>query len=403
MSNPRKIAVVIVAGGSGTRVGGDIPKQFRELAGAPLVSHTIKAFLDHDSISWIQLVSSPTLLEELAQIAGVDARILPIVEGGETRQLSVLAGLKALKSHTPDIVLIHDAARPNISQALIGRVIDALSHAEAVLPATQVIDTIKRSSDGRTIGGTEDRTQLYAAQTPQGFDFSQILAAHLKAQELTDGFTDDAAIAEWANMEVVLCEGDPDNIKVTLPGDFARVEALLGQHKKDNGMPEFETRVGSGMDIHRFVSGDAVTLGGVTIPHSARLDGHSDADAALHVLTDAILGALAAGDIGTHFPPSEPKWKGEPSSTFLRFAADLVHKRNGRIVHLDLTINAEAPKIGPHVNAMRQSIANIAGVDISRVSVKATTAEKMGFVGRQEGILTQAVATLEMPRESDLS
>lgn len=403
MSNTRKIAVVIVAGGNGTRVGGDIPKQFRELAGAPLVHHTISAFLGHDAISWVQLVSSSIHIDALTEIAGADTRVLPIVEGGETRQLSVLAGLKALESHAPDIVLIHDAARPNISQALIGRVIDALSDAEAVLPATQVIDTIKRSSDGRTIGGTEDRTQLYAAQTPQGFDFSQILAAHLKAQELTDGFTDDAAIAEWASMEVVLCEGDPDNIKVTLPGDFARAEALLCQHKKDNDMPQFETRVGSGMDIHRFVPGDAVILGGVTIPHNARLDGHSDADAALHVLTDAILGTLAAGDIGTHFPPSEPKWKGEPSATFLRFAAGLVHKRNGRIVHLDLTINAEAPKIGPHVNAMRQSIADIAGVDISRVSVKATTAEKMGFVGRQEGILTQAVATLEVPRESDLS
>jgi 2-C-methyl-D-erythritol 4-phosphate cytidylyltransferase/2-C-methyl-D-erythritol 2,4-cyclodiphosphate synthase len=259
-----------------------------------------------------------------------------------------------------------------------------------VLPATQVIDTIKRSSDGRTVGGTEDRTQLFAAQTPQGFRYRPILAAHRRVQALTDGYTDDTAIAEWAGIDVALSEGSFDNIKITLPGDFARAEQILGAR----GM---ETRVGSGMDIHRFVAGDTVMLGGVAIPHSARLEGHSDADAVLHVLTDALLGALAEGDIGTHFPPGDATWQGAASATFLGFAAKRVAARAGRIVGLDVTVVAEQPKIGPHVMAMRQSIATIAGIDVSRVSVKATTSERMGFVGRREGLMTFATATIEVP------
>lgn len=392
----QKTAVIVVAAGRGTRAGdqGDGPKQYRLLGGKPVLTRTLENLLDVPDVDLILTVIHQDDDKLFAAAAPKDPRILPPITGGETRQLSVYAGLEALTQHNPDLVLIHDAARPFVDATLLHNIMHSLHHAEAVLPVTSVIDTIKRSNDGRTVGGTEDRTQLYAAQTPQGFRFKTILAAHKRAVELSDGFTDDAAIAEWAKIPVALAEGSIDNVKLTTAQDFVRAEQFLG------GANTMETRVGSGFDIHQFEPGDSVTLGGVTIPHSAKLKGHSDADAGLHVLTDALLGALAEGDIGTHFPPSNAKWRGEPSTTFLKFAMDRLIARQGRIVNLDLTIISEEPKIGPHTQALRQSIAHICDISVGRVSVKATTSEKMGFVGRGEGLATMATATIEVPRSA---
>lgn len=399
LASSKKTAVIIVAAGRGTRAGtgagNALPKQYRPIRGVPLLARTIAQLLKTDAVDLALPVIHADDVELYSSLKLESPRLLPPCHGGETRQLSVLAGLEALTAHQPDYVLIHDAARPFVSDEVIKDVVATLGDAQAVLPVTQVIDTIKRSADGRTVGGTEDRTQLYAAQTPQGFHFTPILDAHRRAAEMSDSFTDDAAIAEWAHIPVAFSTGSMDNIKITGPEDFARAEHFLER------VEPMETRVGTGYDVHQFIPGTATILGGVTIPHSAKLKGHSDADAALHVLTDALLGAMADGDIGTHFPPSDPKWKGEPSPTFLSFAVDRVKARKGRIVHLDLTIMCEQPKIGPHAKAMRESIANICGVNLSRVSVKATTSEKMGFVGRQEGIITMATATIELPRGQD--
>jgi 2-C-methyl-D-erythritol 4-phosphate cytidylyltransferase/2-C-methyl-D-erythritol 2,4-cyclodiphosphate synthase len=390
----KKIAVLIVAGGRGSRAGNaDLPKQYRAISGIPILSRTINQFLKMQAINFI----TPVIHKDDAKLFNnlhLEAeRLLPFVFGGKTRQLSVLAGLKALEKHEPDYVLIHDGARPFITEQVVNDIIAALKDNEAALPATNVIDSIKRSSDGRTVGGSEDRTQLFAAQTPQGFHYRGILKAHKKLSTLSDDFTDDAAIAEWAKIPVVLTKGDVDNFKITSFEDFARAERFLGEKQL------METRVGSGYDVHRFEEGNGVILGGIKIPHTAKLKGHSDADTALHVLSDAIFGALADGDIGTHFPPSEEKWKGESSDTFLKYAVERVKKRQGRIVHLDLTINCELPKIAPHTMDMRKSIANICSININRISVKATTSEGMGFIGRGEGIATYASATIELPSE----
>ncbi len=355
------------------------------------MAHAIDAFLQSQQIDVILPVIRAEDETLYAAVAPDDARVLPPVFGGATRQISVRNGLEALADLAPSFVLIHDAARPHVTQGLILRVTRGFEMAEAVLPATQVIDTIKRSSDGKTVGGTEDRTQLFAAQTPQGFRYETIRAAHRRAAAFSDSFTDDCAIAEWADIPIALVEGDPDNIKITHPADFARAAHLL------SGATGMETRVGSGFDVHPFEPGSAVTLGGVEIAHDARLKGHSDADAGLHVLTDALLGALAEGDIGTHFPPSDAKWRGEPSKTFLNFAAERVRARGGRILHLDLTLVCEAPKIGPHVQQMRNNIADICRIDVHRVSVKATTSERLGFVGRREGLAAMGTATVEVP------
>lgn len=388
---------MIVAGGKGERAGSgavaSLPKQYRVVAGKTVLAHAINAFLNTPQITAVLPVIRAEDEALYAAIGPEDKRVLPPVIGGKTRQISVRNGLEALADLAPDFVLIHDAARPRVTQGLIHRVLDGFEHADAVLPATQVIDTIKRSSDGKTVGGTEDRTQLFAAQTPQGFRYGTILAAHRRAAAFSDSFTDDCAIAEWADIPIALVQGDPDNIKITNPADFTRAAHLL------SGAIGMETRVGTGFDVHPFVPGSAVTLGGVEIAHDARLKGHSDADAGLHVLTDAILGALAEGDIGTHFPPSDEKWRGEPSKTFLGFAAQRVRARGGRILHLDLTLVCEAPKIGPHVQQMRTNIAGVCGIDIGRVSVKATTSEKLGFVGRREGLAAMGTATIEVPGE----
>jgi len=394
MTGTRTIAAIIVAAGRGERAsaGGDPePKQYRALLGEAVLSRTIRAFLD-SGVDWVLPVIHPDHPTRFAALDLTHERLLPPVTGAATRQGSVLAGLQALGPRRPDLVLIQDAARPLTSPEVIAGVVNALASAEGALPVVAVTDTIKRSVDGKTVATTEDRNTLFAAQTPQGFRFPQILSAHMRATRMPREFTDDAAIAEWAGLTVALTPGSTRNIKITHPEDFARAERLLG------GAQSMETRIGSGFDVHPFESGDAVWLGGVKIAHTHKLQGHSDADVALHALTDAIYGALGEGDIGQHFPPSDPQWKGAASSIFLGHAAGLVAERGGRIVNLDLTIVAEAPRIGPHVEAMKIAIAGICGTTPSRVAVKATTSEQLGFTGRREGIVAMATASIELPR-----
>jgi 2-C-methyl-D-erythritol 4-phosphate cytidylyltransferase/2-C-methyl-D-erythritol 2,4-cyclodiphosphate synthase len=313
------------------------------------------------------------------------------VLGGATRQASVRAGLEALDGRAPDIVLVHDAARPFCSTSLVSRAIAACSETGAAIPALEVTDTIKRvDADGR-VAGTVDRAALRAVQTPQAFAFKALLGAHRRAAaEGREDFTDDAALAEWAGLTVTIFAGESGNVKLTTDEDFARAEARRIASLTD-------VRIGNGYDVHAFGDGDHVMLGGLRIAHERGLTGHSDADVALHALVDAILGALADGDIGKHFSPNDPRWRGASSDQFLKFAAERVTRRGGRIAHLDLTIVCEAPRIGPHRDAMRQRIAQIAEIAVERVAVKATTSERLGFTGRGEGIAAMATATIRLP------
>ena len=396
MTAEKTIVVVVVAAGRGERAfanGGTSPKQYRELAGRPVISRTIAAFLARKDVSWVVPVIHPDHAKLFAALGLADPRLLSPVTGGAQRQVSVLAGLTALSPQRPDYVLIQDAARPLVDDDIIDGVIAALREHDGALPVVPVIDTIKRSTDGRTVAATEDRNTLFAAQTPQGFRFPQILGAHLRVGRMPREFTDDAAIAEWAGLNVALTPGSTRNIKITHPEDFARAERLLGGEKA------METRVGTGFDVHQFDTGNAVWLGGVEIPHTAKLKGHSDADVALHALTDAIYGAMGEGEIGKHFPPSDPQWKGAASTIFLAHAAGLVTARGGRIVNLDVTIVCEAPRIGPHVEAMKAVIGKTCGIGAGRIAIKATTSEQLGFTGRGEGIVAMASASLELPRE----
>ena len=396
MSRARKVAAIVVAAGRGERATSDKlspPKQYRPILGVPVMQRTIKALLDIDAIDFVLPVIHHDHALLYASLGLEDQRLLPPVAGGPTRQQSVLAGLRALEADPPDLVLIQDAARPFVDRALVDGVLSALGDYDGALPALPVTDTIKRSADGRRIDATEDRRVLFAAQTPQGFDFGKLLAAHCKAAELPQEFTDDASIAEWAGLHVALSPGSSRNIKITLPDDFSRAERLLG------GDLLMETRTGTGFDVHPFEPGDFVTLGGVRIAHTMRLQGHSDADVALHALADAVYGAIGEGDIGSHFPPSDAQWRGADSSIFMRHAVACVTDRGGRIVNLDLTLICEAPRIGPHVEQMRQRIGEICTISSSRVAVKATTSESLGFTGRGEGIVALATASVEMPRE----
>ena len=391
----KSIAVIVVAAGKGERVNADgsgDPKQYRQLAGKPVLARTINAFLTVPSITAIVPVIHPDHAERYETLRLVDERLLAPVVGAATRQASVLEGLKALAPLRPDLVLIQDAARPFATTTVIANVIAALERYEGALPVAPVTDTIKRSLDGQQVSTTEDRNQLFAAQTPQGFRFGQIFSAHMRASTIRRQFTDDAEIAEWAGLRVAMVEGDRDNIKITHPEDFARAERII------SGDQAMETRIGTGFDVHPFEPGDAVWLGGVRIPHKAKLRGHSDADVALHALTDAILGAIGEGDIGVHFPPSDMQWRGAASSVFLKHAGDLVAKAGGRIVNLDVTIVCEAPRIGPHVSAMQGIIAETLGIATSRIAIKATTSEQLGFTGREEGIVAMASASVEVPR-----
>lgn len=384
------VAAVVVAAGRGLRAGGDLPKQYRKLAGEPVIRSCLSLFAWHGEIAAVQAVIHPDDRTSY-DAAAAGLRLLPPVPGGATRQASVRAGLEALSARAPDIVLVHDAARPFCSPELVSRAIVACAATGAAIPALEVTDTIKRVDAGGHVTGTLDRAQLRAVQTPQAFAFPTLLEAHRRAaKEGREDFTDDAALAEWAGLKVAVFAGESGNVKLTTDDDFARAEA-----RRIANLPDL--RIGSGFDVHAFADGDHVMLGGVRIAHERGLTGHSDADVALHALVDAILGALADGDIGKHFPPSDPRWRGAASDQFLKFAVERVTKRGGRISHLDVTIVCEAPRIGPHRDAMRQRIAQIAELAVERVAVKATTSEKLGFTGRGEGIAAMATATVRLP------
>lgn len=384
-TNPPHITALIVAAGRGRRAGGGIPKQYRMLGRQMILTRSIQAFVNHPAIKSVCVVIHPD--DKALYDQAVDGYSLhPPVHGGATRQESVRAGLEALESCNPDMVLIHDAARCFLNASLLDRIIAATSHETGAIPALAVTDTLKRAENG-LVTGTVPRDGLWRAQTPQAFPYKAILAAHRKA--ICNELTDDAAVAEAAGLAVRIVEGDTENIKLTMAEDFK--ESL------QRG-PSLEPRTGSGFDVHRFEPGDHVWLCGIKIPHDAGLKGHSDADAGLHALTDAIFGALADGDIGTHFPPSDSEWLGASSDRFLAHAGALVQKAGGRIIHCDVTLICERPRIGPHKQAMRERIADILGLDVARISVKATTTEQLGFTGREEGIAAQATATLLLPQ-----
>lgn len=381
-------AVIVVAAGRGERAKGAdrLPKQYRSVRGLPVMQRTLAAFAGHERLDSILPVIHCDDRDRFEQVAAPFAgRLLEPATGGATRQQSVLAGLEALEALAPENILIHDAARPFLSGALIDRVIAALETSPGAIPALPVADTLKRAEDGR-VTRTLDRTGLWAAQTPQGFRFDAILAAHKAAAETgKSDFTDDASIAEWHGIDVALVEGESGNMKLTTAEDFALAE---------KGGGTGETRVGQGYDVHRFADGDHVILCGVKITHDRSLAGHSDADVGLHALTDALLGALGDGDIGAHFPPTDPKWRGCASDVFLRDAARRVRERGGRILNVDVTLICEAPKVGPHRQAMREAVAGILEIEVERVGVKATTTEGLGFTGRGEGIAAMATAML---------
>jgi len=376
-------AALVLAGGSGSRFGGEVPKQYRMLAGRTVLRRAADSFLNHPRIDRVRVVLRPDDLP-LYEAAFAGAGMLPPVNGGATRQESTRLGLESLRDLAPDGVLIHAGARPFPDTALIDRTLDALDRCPGAIPALPVADTLKRG-DGATIAGTVDRQGLWRAQTPQAFRFQDILAAHEKARGR--GMTDDAMIAEEAGLPVALVMGSEDNIKITTEDDLERAARLLRA-------PAGITRIGSGFDVHAFCPGDHVMLGGVRIPHDFGLEGHSDADAALHALTDALLGAIGDGDIGSHFPPTDPRWRNADSAAFLRHAAALVAGRGGAIANVDVTIICERPRIGPHRDAIRRRMAEILSIDIAAVSVKATTTEGLGFTGRREGIAAQAVAAV---------
>jgi 2-C-methyl-D-erythritol 4-phosphate cytidylyltransferase / 2-C-methyl-D-erythritol 2,4-cyclodiphosphate synthase len=393
-----RVASIIVAAGRGSRAGsaGGVPKQYWPIGGVPMVAHAIDAFAAHPAVGDILVVIHPddTVRYEAAArpFAG---RLRPPVQGGSTRQESVRAGLEALAASAPDRVLIHDAARPFLDAPLIDRVLAGLEAHPAALPCLPVTDTLKRASAGR-VTGTVDRRELWRAQTPQGFSYEAILAAHrAAAKEVALGeFTDDAGLAQWFGLEVALVEGSESNRKLTSAEDLAIADGLVQLRGARKGPV---MRVGSGYDVHAFGPGDAVILCGVAIPHHKKLIGHSDADVGLHALTDALLGTLGDGDIGAHFPPSDDRWRGAASELFLKDAARRLAARGGEIVHVDLTFLCEAPRIGPYRDQMRARLAEMLGLDLSQVSVKATTNEGLGFIGRGEGIAAMATATVSLP------
>lgn len=374
-------AVIIVAAGRGSRMGGELPKQWQMLAGKPVLAHTLAAFAGLPVV----LVIHP---EDRARAEALDRPAeVRLVEGGTTRDASVRAGLRALEGTGVAKVLIHDGARPLVSRALIDRLVAALEAHDGAAPALAVTDALWRGAGG-LVSGTVDRSGLYRAQTPQAFRFAPILAAHLAHP---GGALDDVQVARDAGLDVAIIEGEETNLKLTFPGDFVRAEAIL----KGRGMdvrPEF--RLGNGYDVHAFSEGDHVWLCGVKLPHGRGLLGHSDADVGMHALTDAIYGALAEGDIGRHFPPSDPQWKGAASHIFLAHAIALARSRGYDLGNCDVTLVCERPKIGPHAVEMQKELARIMGVDPDRVSVKATTSERLGFTGREEGITAIATATL---------
>lgn len=376
-----RIAQILVAAGKGARIGGDTPKQYRLIQGKAVLRRTLEATL-----------SEPRITETIIVVADGDPYIADLIAGrenarsvvgGATRTASVKAGLQALSENPPDIVLIHDGARPFVTPDVISNVIEALNHSQAAVPALPIPDALK-SLDGKSV----DRDQLRRVQTPQGFHFEKIWTAF---QALDDNaqFADDIEVAQAAGLTIAFTQGDNNNFKVTYPEDFAKAEAML--------MTETYTATGTGFDVHRYAKGDVMWLCGVPIECGFTLLGHSDADAGLHALTDAILGGIAFGDIGDHFPPSDPKWKGASSDKFLRYAVEKVMELGGQLQHVDVTLICEKPKIKPHRDAMREKVAELCGLPLTRVSIKATTTEKLGFTGRGEGLAAQASATVKMP------
>jgi 2-C-methyl-D-erythritol 4-phosphate cytidylyltransferase / 2-C-methyl-D-erythritol 2,4-cyclodiphosphate synthase len=390
------VALVVAAAGRGARLSGDRPKQYLDCAGKPLLAHTLEALAGawRFSAATVAIHADDRALYEdaLARLSpSARAAVGPPAIGGATRQRSVLAGLEALAPSGPDLVLIHDAARPFPSRSLVARAVEAAEAHGAAAPGTPLTDTVKQVDAVGKVLATPLRASLRAVQTPQAFRFPLILGAHRSAAANGVGdLTDDVAVAEWFGAPAFVFEGDPLNVKVTTMQDLRAAEARLAG-------AALETRVGQGFDVHAFQPGDHVWLCGIRVAHTRALSGHSDADVGLHALADALYGALADGDIGAHFPPSDPRWKGAPSHLFLAHAAQRVRARGGVIVHLDATLICEAPKVGAHREAMRARVAEIAGVEVGRVAVKATTTERLGFTGRSEGIACLATATVRLP------
>lgn len=380
MTHPRTLALILAAG-SGQRAGHELPKQYRPLNGLKnALQRSLDAFCSHLGVACVRVVSTP---------GGPSAAILaaygldPVIAGGATRQESARLGLEASPGF--DRVLIHDAARPFVTHAVIDRVLAALDTHDGAIPALPVTDSLRRGGD--IVGSEVDRADLWRVQTPQGFRYDAILAAHRVA---APGATDDAEVLRRAGGRVAIVEGDEANFKLTTPDDFVRADQMLAA--------AMISRTASGFDVHRFGPGDHLWLCGVQVPHSHGLIGHSDADAGLHALTDALLGCISAGDIGQHFPPSDPKWRGASSDRFLTHARDLIRARGGVIDHVDVTIICERPKVGPHRTAMQARIASLLDIGLDAVSIKATTTEGLGFTGRAEGLAAQAMATVRIAR-----
>lgn len=385
-------AAVLVAGGQGTRLGHATPKQFLEIGGTSILRRSAEPFASHPDLAPVVVITTASY-SAMAESALAGLPVITIPSAGDERQETVRNALNWLASQPvrPDRVMIHDAARPLVDHALISRVLRAATSDRGAIAATPVRDTLKRAAvDTREIVGTLDRTGLWQAQTPQAFPFDRLLAAHNAC--VNTAVTDDAAVAEWAGLPVTLVPGDVRNLKITVQEDLAMASALIGA-SPTTSIP----CTGTGYDVHRLVPGEGMALCGIFIPGPVRLSGHSDADVGLHALTDAVLGAIADGDIGAHFPPSDPQWKGAASDQFLIHAVQRVRDRGGQLVHVDLTLICEQPKIGPYRAAMRARVADITGISVDRVSIKATTSERLGFTGRGEGIAALASATVIRP------
>jgi 2-C-methyl-D-erythritol 4-phosphate cytidylyltransferase / 2-C-methyl-D-erythritol 2,4-cyclodiphosphate synthase len=391
-----KVGVIVVAAGRGVRFGTEVPKQYLRFAGRSTLSYALHSFVQHPLVQRIIAVIHPDdermFLDAVPEYGTeLSSGRLAHAFGGATRQASVNEGLEALAKDDPDVVLVHDAARPFISTELVTRAIQAAEDFGAAVPLLPVVDTINQLGPDGRLAGTVDRTTMRVVQTPQAFKFKPLIEAHRAARAVgkAGDFTDDGSLIEWRGHKIGGFTGEPDAFKLTINADIRRAEQIIDSM--------LESRAATGYDVHAFGDGDHVWLGGVKIGHDRGLVGHSDADPVLHALTDAILGCLGDGDIGTHFPPSDPQWKGVASKLFLAHAAALVKARGGRIVHLDASIVCEAPKIGPHREAMRMAIAEASGIDVSRIGLKATTSERLGFTGRKEGIAALATATVKLP------
>ena len=396
-------AGLIVAAGRGHRVGGPLPKQYRSLAGRTVLGHSVRRFTTHPRVDRVRVVINPAdrALYDDAVMGSEEpeaGRLLAPVAGGETRQESVRNGLESLTEAPPDLVLIHDGARPLVSEAVIDGALDALAGHDGALPALAVSDSLKRAMPGSAVvAGAVSREDLWRAQTPQGFRYPAILDAHRAAAG--NALTDDAAVAEHAGLAVALTAGDEDNLKITTEQDFARAERIMaaqGEHEAAAAVA-LETRVGMGFDVHRFGPGDHLMLGGVAVPHTHGVVSHSDGDVVLHAIVDAVLGVMAAGDIGSHFPPSDETWRDTDSAHFVAHTLAMLRERGGHLAHVDVTVICQRPRIGPHREAMKARLADVLGLAPQRISLKATTTERLGFTGRGEGIAAQAVATVRLP------